>query len=109
VAEVHGEGRITEELLKQALEMLEVDPLGLDNSDCRLLLTLIDKFNGGPVGIETIAAAISEDIGTIEEVIEPYLMQTGLLKRTPRGRVATPTAYKHFGKKPTEPEQSSLI
>lgn len=109
VAEVHGEGKITEELLEQALEMLEVDPLGLDNSDCRLLLTLIDKFNGGPVGIETIAAAISEDIGTIEEVIEPYLMQTGLLKRTPRGRVATSMAYKHFGRKPTNPEQASLI
>lgn len=109
VAEVHGEGKITEKLLEQALEMLEVDPLGLDNSDCRLLLTLIDKFNGGPVGIETIAAAISEDLGTIEEVIEPYLMQTGLLKRTPRGRVVTPMAYKHFGKKPTNPEQSSLV
>lgn len=104
VAQVHGEGAITEALLRRALEMLQVDPLGLDDSDQRFLLAIIEKFNGGPVGLETLAAAISEDIGTIEEVIEPYLMQTGLLKRTPRGRVVTPQAYEHFGKKVSQPE-----
>ncbi|MDZ4247382.1 MAG: Holliday junction branch migration DNA helicase RuvB [Dehalococcoidia bacterium] len=99
VTEVHGQGKVTKELLSQTLDLLEVDPLGLDDSDRRLLLTIIDKFNGGPVGIETLAATISEDIGTIEEVIEPYLMQVGFLKRTPRGRVVTPAAYTHLGKK----------
>lgn len=109
VAQVHGEGAITEELLKKALDMLDVDPLGLDDSDQRFLLAIIDKFNGGPVGIETLAATISEDIGTIEEVIEPYLMQIGFLKRTPRGRVVTPNAYSHFGKKNPSPQQDTLI
>ena len=98
VTEVHGQGKVTKELLTQTLDLLEVDPLGLDDSDRRLLSTIIDKFNGGPVGIETLAATISEDIGTIEEVIEPYLMQVGLLKRTPRGRVVTQSAYTHLGK-----------
>lgn len=108
--QVHGEGSVTEKLLQQALEMLEVDPLGLDDSDRRLLLAIIDKFNGGPVGIETLAAAISEDIGTIEEVIEPYLMQVGFLQRTPRGRIVTPQAYGHLGKKISKTsEQASLI
>lgn len=108
VAQVHGSGEVTKDLLAQALDMLEVDPLGLDNSDQRFLLAIIDKFNGGPVGLETIAATISEDIGTIEEVIEPYLMQVGFLKRTPRGRVVTPAAFAHFGKSP-KPDQSSLL
>lgn len=99
VTEVHGQGKVTKELLTKTLDLLEVDPLGLDDSDRRLLLVVIDKFNGGPVGIETLAATISEDIGTIEEVIEPYLMQIGFLKRTPRGRVATEAAYIHLGKK----------
>lgn len=98
VTEVHGQGKVTKELLSQTLDLLEVDPLGLDDSDRRLLLTIIDKFNGGPVGIETLAATISEDIGTLEEVIEPYLMQVGFLKRTPRGRVVTEAAYIHLGK-----------
>lgn len=96
VAQVHGEGVITDKLLERALDMLEVDNMGLDNSDRRLLKTIIEKFNGGPVGVETLAAAISEDIGTIEEVIEPYLMQIGFLKRTPRGRLTTPQASKHL-------------
>lgn len=95
--QVHGDGKITEELLDKALDMLEVDPLGLDESDHRFLKAIIQKFDGGPVGIETMAASISEDIGTIEEVIEPYLMQIGFLKRTPRGRIATPLAYEHLG------------
>lgn len=96
VAQVHGEGEINEAMLKRALSMLEVDPLGLDDSDRRYLLAIIDKFNGGPVGLETLAATISEDIGTIEEVVEPYLMQVGLIQRTPRGRVVTEGSYKHL-------------
>jgi Holliday junction DNA helicase RuvB len=99
VAQVHGKGTINQVLLNKALDMLEVDPLGLDESDRRLLLAIIDKFSGGPVGIETLAASISEDIGTIEEVLEPYLMQIGFLKRTPRGRIATPKACEHLQKK----------
>lgn len=95
-AQVHGQGAVTEDLLQKALNLLDVDPLGLDDSDRRLLLTIIDKFNGGPVGIETLSATLSEDIGTIEEVIEPYLMQIGFLKRTPRGRVVTETAREHL-------------
>jgi Holliday junction DNA helicase RuvB len=98
VAEVHNNGRVSDAILTESLAMLEVDQLGLDASDRRLLLALIDHFKGGPVGIETIASALSEDIGTVEEVLEPYLMQSGLLKRTTRGRVATPKAFKHLGK-----------
>lgn len=102
VAEVEGTGEITEEILERALDMLEVDPMGLDSSDRRLLMVIIEKFSGGPVGIETIAAALSEDVGTVEEVLEPYLMQIGFLKRTPRGRVSTQKAYQHFGIKHSE-------
>jgi len=98
VAQVEGDGSITEEILDRALSMMEVDNAGLDASDRRLLHTIIDKFEGGPVGIETIAAALSEDIGTVEEVLEPFLMQIGFLKRSPRGRVVTPSAFKHLGK-----------
>ena len=110
VTEVHGQGKVTKDLLSQTLDLLEVDPLGLDDSDRRLLITIIDKFNGGPVGIETLAATISEDIGTIEEVIEPYLMQVGFLKRTSRGRVVTESGYIHLGKViPSSTEQKSLF
>jgi Holliday junction DNA helicase RuvB len=98
VAEVHNKGHVSDDILNQSLAMLEVDQLGLDATDRRLLLTLISHFNGGPVGIETIASALSEDIGTVEEVLEPYLMQIGLLKRTLRGRTVTPKAYRHLGK-----------
>lgn len=99
VAQVEGDGDVTDQILATALTMLEVDALGLDSSDRRLLTTLIDSFEGGPVGIETLASALSEDIGTLEEVIEPYLLQIGFIKRTPRGRVAMPIAYTHLGKK----------
>lgn len=110
VTEVHGQGKVTKYLLSQTLDLLEVDPLGLDDSDRRLLITIIDKFNGGPVGIETLAATISEDIGTIEEVIEPYLMQVGFLKRTSRGRIVTESAYIHLGKVvPSSTAQKSLF
>lgn len=95
-AQVKGEGKITKDMAKSALSMLEIDPSGLDSSDRRLLFAIIEKHNGGPVGVETIASTISEDIGTIEEVIEPYLLQVGFLKRTNRGRVATEAAYKHL-------------
>ena len=103
-AQVKGEGKITSQLTSEALKMLEVDSLGLDSSDIRFVKAIIEKHGGGPVGIETIASTISEDIGTIEEVIEPYLLQIGFVKRTSRGRVATPAAYEHLGKK--HPEES---
>ncbi len=80
-----------------ALDLLEVDKLGLDNTDRALLMSMINKFGGGPVGLDTLAVSIGEDSGTIEEVYEPYLIQNGLIDRTPRGRVATEKAYLHFG------------
>jgi Holliday junction DNA helicase RuvB len=94
--QVKGEGKLTKDLITAALDMLEVDEVGLDSSDVRYLKSIIEKHNGGPVGIETIASTISEDIGTIEEVIEPYLLQVGFIKKTSRGRVATPAAYHHL-------------
>lgn len=96
-AEVSFEGHISEDVAKKALDRLEVDSFGLDHVDRNIILTMIDKFGGKPVGLDTLAAAIGEDAGTIEDVYEPYLIQNGLLNRTPRGRVATETAYKHFG------------
>lgn len=96
-AEVSFEGHISEDVAKKALDRLEVDSFGLDQIDRNIILTMIEKFGGKPVGLDTLAAAIGEDAGTIEDVYEPYLIQNGLLNRTPRGRVATQTAYKHFG------------
>lgn len=96
-AQVKGEGKITKSLANEALAMLEVDKLGLDPVDVRYLRAIMEKHNGGPVGLETIASTISEDSGTLEDVIEPYLMQIGFLRRTPRGRVATKHAYEHLG------------
>jgi Holliday junction DNA helicase RuvB len=96
-AQVTGDGVITDLLADQALILLEVDKCGLDKTDRRLLEAIIMKFNGGPVGLETLAAAISEETETIEDVYEPYLLQLGLLNRTPRGRVATASAYRHLG------------
>lgn len=98
MAQVKGKGEITLPLTKEALRMLEIDELGLDASDTRFVLAIIDKYQGGPVGLETIAATTAEDVRTIEEVIEPYLLQIGFLQKTNRGRVATPLAYQHFGK-----------
>jgi len=95
-AQVRAGGTITREVTARALEMLEVDRIGLDKMDTMILLALIDKFEGGPVGIETLAAAIGEEKDTIEDAYEPYLIQIGYLNRTPRGRVATPLAYEHF-------------
>ncbi len=98
-AQVKANGRITKNVTEEALKMLEVDPRGFDKMDTMLLLTLIDKFAGGPVGVETLAAAIGEEKDTIEDVYEPFLIQAGFLNRTPRGRVATALAYEHFGRK----------
>lgn len=95
--QVIGDGIITEVAAKEALNRMQVDRLGLDHVDHRLLLSIIEKFGGGPVGLDTIAANIGEEAQTVEDVYEPYLMQIGLLARTPRGRVVTPECYKHFG------------
>ena len=95
-AQVKYNGKITLAIAKEALELLEIDELGLDKADRKLLLTLIEKFNGKPTGLETLAAATSEETETIEEVLEPYLLQLGFLERTPKGRKPTPLAYKHL-------------
>lgn len=99
-AEVKGSGIVTEAISVQALDMLRVDNNGFDALDRKLLLTMIENFAGGPVGLDTLAAAISEERGTIEDVLEPYLLQQGFIMRTPRGRVVTPNAYLHFGLQP---------
>ncbi|MFN8308659.1 MAG: Holliday junction branch migration DNA helicase RuvB [Chitinophagales bacterium] len=99
-AQIKGDGTITLEIAKYALEALNVDALGLDEMDNRIILAIIEKFKGGPVGLNTIATAVGEDAGTIEEVYEPYLIMQGFLKRTPRGREATELAYRHIGKTP---------
>lgn len=99
-AQVKGDGRIDLEIAQYALEALNIDTFGLDQIDNKLLLTIIDKFRGGPVGLNTIATAMGEDAGTIEDVYEPYLIKEGFIKRTPRGREATELAYKHLGKTP---------
>ena len=96
-AEVKYDGIIDGEVANKALDMLEVDTLGLDNADRNILLTIIEKFAGGPVGLETLAASIGEDTGTLEDVYEPYLLQNGLINRTPRGRMVTQAAYDHLG------------
>jgi holliday junction DNA helicase RuvB len=102
-AQVKADGVITKPVAMQALQLLDVDTFGLDDMDSRIIKTIIDKFDGGPVGLNTIGAAIGEDANTIEEVYEPFLVQHGFLQRTPRGRVATPQAYRHFGFTPQTP------
>ena len=106
-AQVKAKGRITRSVTEEALHMAAVDALGLDKMDTMLLLTLIDKFSGGPVGVETLATAIGEEKDTIEDVYEPFLIQAGFLQRTPRGRVATARAYEHFGRDPGSVKGSS--
>lgn len=109
-AQVRANGVITLAVADEALQMLDVDQFGLDDMDARILRTIIEKFDGGPVGITTIGAAVGEDAGTIEEVYEPFLVQNGFLQRTPRGRVATPQAYRHFGFiPPMQSEQTNLL
>jgi Holliday junction DNA helicase RuvB len=97
-AQVKADGTVTREVAVEALSRLEIDPIGLDELDRKVLSTIIDKYNGGPVGLETIAASISEESDAIMDIYEPYLLQLGFLDRTPRGRVATPLAYEHLGK-----------
>ncbi|WCK53621.1 Holliday junction branch migration DNA helicase RuvB [Aneurinibacillus sp. Ricciae_BoGa-3] len=97
-AQVQGDGIITESLAREALERIQVDKMGLDHIDHKLILAIMDTFGGGPVGVDTLAATISEETATIEDICEPYLMQIGFLKRTPRGRMATAIAYAYFGR-----------
>ena len=99
-AQVRGDGRIDMSIARLSLQALNIDQYGLDDIDHKILLTIIDKFRGGPVGISTIATAIGEDAGTVEEVYEPFLIMEGFIKRTPRGRMVTPLAYQHLGRNP---------
>ena len=109
-AQVKAGGVISRPVAEQALALLDVDTFGLDDMDARIIKTIIEKFDGGPVGLNTIGAAIGEDANTIEEVYEPFLVQHGFLQRTPRGRVATAQAYRHFGFTPQTPTaQESLF
>lgn len=108
-AQVMADGVITEKVVSESLRLLEVDEMGFDNMDRTVLLTIIDKFGGGPVGLDTLAAAICEESDTIEDVIEPFLIQNGFLNRTPRGRVATRAAYLHFGRIAPEAPQGALF
>ena len=107
-AQVRGNGQIDEQIATAALDLLEVDPLGFDTLDRKLLLTIMEKFDGGPVGIESLAAAIGEERGTLEDVIEPYLIQQGFMARTARGRIATRAAWQHFGLKVPERAAANL-
>ena len=108
-AQVKGDGKIDLEIARYALEALNIDTFGLDQIDNKLLLTIIDKFRGGPVGLNTIATAMGEDAGTIEDVYEPYLIKEGFIKRTPRGREATLLAYQHLGKTPLSADGQQSI
>ncbi|MCC6191809.1 MAG: Holliday junction branch migration DNA helicase RuvB [Anaerolineales bacterium] len=108
-AQVRAEGRISEMVARAGLDLMEVDELGLDNLDRQVLRAIIEKYNGGPVGLETIAASISEEADTIMDVVEPYLLQRGFLDRTPRGRVVTRGAYEHLGLPYNGPEQARLL
>lgn len=111
-AEVRADGRVTREVADSALKMLDVDEYGLDQMDTRLLRTVIEHFDGGPVGLESLAVAVGEDAGTLEEVYEPFLIQNGFLQRTPRGRLATKKAYRRFGYVPPEtaaPDQGTFF
>lgn len=108
-ADVNGDGIIDTVISRKALELLEVDELGLDPADRMLLIAIIDSYKGGPVGVETLAALTAEERSTIEDFYEPYLMQIGLLERTPRGRKVTPKTYKHLGKSQAETDQTSIL
>ena len=108
-AEVRGNGHVTGEIAQAALDLLDVDPQGFDPMDRRLMLTIIEKFGGGPVGVDSLSAALGEERGTIEDVIEPFLIQQGFVMRTARGRVATRNAYLHFGLSPPAMERSATL
>ena len=107
-AQMKSDGRITEPVVRDALSMLEIDSMGLDNLDRAILTAIIEKFGGGPVGIDTISAAVSEDKDTIENVYEPFLIREGLVKKTPRGRKVTPLAYRHLGLTPSQGQPKLL-
>jgi Holliday junction DNA helicase RuvB len=96
-AQVKGDGNVDKQIAKDAMDLLEVDPYGFDAMDRKLLLAIIERFDGGPVGVDSLAVAVGEERGTLEEVIEPFLIQAGFIHRTPRGRVATRAAYAHLG------------
>ena len=106
---VQGDGQVTKEIAERSLDRLDVDQYGLDNMDRKILMLMVENFNGGPVGLKTIAAACAEEVRTIEDIYEPYLIQCGFLKRTPRGRVATPKAYKHLKLRREDDDQHMLI
>ena len=108
-AQVKGDGSINKEIAEVALKNLEIDELGLDKVDRKILSTIIDKFGGGPVGIDTLSAAIAEETQTIEDVYEPYLMQIGFIDRTPRGRIAAENAYKHLGTPFGKPKEQAKL
>jgi Holliday junction DNA helicase RuvB len=108
-AEVQADGVVSGDVAISAMDMLQVDPNGFDAMDRRLLQTIIEKFDGGPVGIESLAAAVAEERGTIEDVVEPYLIQQGFMMRTARGRVATKNAYLHLGLKPPSSGQPAAL
>lgn len=108
-AQVQGNGVIDSEITKTSLTALNIDTFGLDDMDRKILLTVMDKFNGGPVGISTIATAIGEDGGTLEDVYEPYLIQQGFIKRTPRGRMVTELAYRHFDRLYTDKDGQQTL
>jgi Holliday junction DNA helicase RuvB len=108
-AQVKGDGTVDRQIATDAMDMLEVDPHGLDAMDRKLLLAIIERFEGGPVGVDSLAAAVGEERGTLEEVVEPYLIQAGFIHRTARGRVATRAAYLHFGLNvPVQRERAEL-
>jgi len=108
-AQVHKKAKLDRETIQKALDLLEVDVLGLTKDDRKILRVIIEKFNGGPIGLKTLSAATGEEEGTLEEVVEPYLIQIGFLEKTPRGRIATPTAYEHLNKMSTKNAQSKLL
>jgi len=108
-AEVKGDGRIDDKVARQGLDQMEVDALGLDDVDRKILYTIMENFNGGPVGINTIAAAIDEEKESIEAIYEPYLMRLGFLERTPRGRQLTAKAYEHLGFKPPASQRQKKL
>ncbi len=108
-AQVKANGRITKQVAREALELLNVDELGLDDMDRRILLTIIDKFQGGPLGLDTLATSVCEERNTLEDVYEPFLIQSGFLLRTPRGRMATASAYAHFGRSFSGPPQVEML
>lgn len=107
-AEVHGTGKITKAMAEEALSKLDIDPLGLDRVDRKILKYIIDNFQGGPVGLNTIAAAVAEEVDTVTDIIEPFLLQLGFLSRTPRGRMVTSAAYRHLGY-PTPPSDNATL